>query len=157
MLIPFPCSNAVYEARMRTALDRAQRSGVTQVAFGDLFLEDVRAYRVRLLDGSGLEPVFPVWCSAAETPALARTMVAAGLHAVVTCVDPRQCPEAFAGRAFDAALFADLPATVDPCGERGEFHTFCDAGPMFAHPIPVRAGDVVQRDGFCFADLVPAS
>ena len=153
--LPFPCSNADYESRMRAAISRAREEGVTQVAFGDLFLQDVREYRVRMLSGTGLEPLFPLWCSAAQTPALARTMLTSGLRAVLTCVDPRQIQERFAGRLFDAALLAELPDGVDPCGERGEFHTFCFAGPMFDRSISVRVGETVSRDGFCFTDLVP--
>lgn len=153
--LPFPCSNADYESRMRAAISRAREEGVTQVAFGDLFLQDVREYRVRMLSGTGLEPLFPLWCSAAQTPPLARTMLTSGLRAVLTCVDPKQIQEAFAGRFFDAALLAELPDGVDPCGERGEFHTFCFAGPMFDRSISVRVGETVSRDGFCFTDLVP--
>jgi uncharacterized protein (TIGR00290 family) len=155
--LPFPCSNADYEGRMGAVIDRAREEGVTHIAFGDLFLRDVREYRVRMLCGTGVEPVFPLWCSPAQTPALARTMLGNGLRAVLTCVDPRQLQETFAGRAFDAALLADLPDGVDPCGERGEFHTFCFAGPMFDREIGVRAGETVSRDGFCFTDLVPVA
>lgn len=153
--LPFPCSNADYETRMRAVISRAREEGVTRVAFGDLFLQDVREYRVRMLSDTGVEPLFPLWCSAAQTPDLARTMLRNGLRAVLTCVDPRQLQEAFAGRSFDAALLAELPDGVDPCGERGEFHTFCFAGPMFDYPIGVRVGETVSRDGFCFTDLVP--
>jgi uncharacterized protein (TIGR00290 family) len=155
VLLPWPCSNAAYEERMRAALARARAAGVTHVAFGDLFLEDIRDYRLRLLAGTGLEPLFPLWCSPAETPALARRMIAAGVRAVLTCVDPARLPASFAGRRYDAALLAELPAGVDPCAERGEFHTFCYAGPMFSAEIPVDVGGSVTRDGFCFADLVP--
>jgi uncharacterized protein (TIGR00290 family) len=154
--LPSPCSNADYEGRMASLITRARREGVKYVAFGDLFLEDVREYRVRMLSGTGVEPLFPLWCSPAQTPALARTMLRNGLRAVLTCVDPGQLHEAFAGRFFDAALLAALPRGVDPCGERGEFHTFCFAGPMFDREIGVRVGETVSRDGFCFADLVPA-
>jgi diphthamide synthase (EF-2-diphthine--ammonia ligase) len=153
--LPWPCTNAVYEERMRAALARARAAGVTHVAFGDLFLEDIRDYRLRLLAGTGLEPLFPLWCTPAETPALARRMIAAGVRAVLACVDPRQLAPAFAGRRYDAALLAELPPGVDPCAERGEFHTFCYAGPMFSAEIPVDVGGHVTRDGFCFADLVP--
>jgi uncharacterized protein (TIGR00290 family) len=153
--LPWPCSNEEYERRMAAALGRAREEGVTHMAFGDLFLEDVRDYRIRQLAGSGVEPLFPLWGSAADTPDLARRMLSAGLRAVLTCVDPRQLAEAFVGRRYDAALLADLPPGVDPCGERGEFHTCCLAGPMFAGEIAVQAGDVVRRDGFCFADLIP--
>jgi uncharacterized protein (TIGR00290 family) len=155
--LPFPCSNADYESRMGAVIDRAREEGVTHIAFGDLFLEDVREYRVRMLCGTGVEPVFPLWCSPTQTPALARTMLENGMRAVLTCVDPRQLRETFVGRAFDAALLADLPDGVDPCGERGEFHTFCFAGPMFDREIGVQVGETVSRDGFCFTDLVPVA
>jgi uncharacterized protein (TIGR00290 family) len=152
--LPHPCPNEEYEARMRALIARAQAAGVTHMAFGDLFLEDVRAYRERMLAGSGIEPVFPLWGS--DTRALAREMVAGGLRAVLTCVDPRKLDGAFAGRAFDAQLLADLPPGVDPCGENGEFHSFCFAGPMFRHTIDIDVGERVERDGFLFADLTPA-
>lgn len=154
VLLPWPCSNEVYEARMAAAVAEARAEGITYMAFGDLFLEDVRDYRVRKLAGSGIEPLFPVWGSPADTPALAREMLAAGLQAVLTCVDPRQLDGGFVGRRYHASLLADLPPGVDPCGEKGEFHTFCFAGPMFSRLIPVRTGEAVTRDGFCFADLV---
>lgn len=153
--LPFPCSNAEYEERMRAVVTHARQQGVTHIAFGDLFLEDVRAYRVSLLAGSGIEPLFPLWCSPADTPALARTMLHSGLRAVLTCVDPKQIAERFIGRAYDEALLAELPPTVDPCGERGEFHTFCFAGPMFDHAIAVELGQTLFRDGFYFADVLP--
>jgi len=153
--LPFPCSNAEYAERMRAVIGRARDEGVTHVAFGDLFLEDVREYRIRMLAQTGIEPLFPLWCSPGDTPALARRMLRDGLSAVLTCVDPRQLSEAFVGRLYDAALLAELPDGVDPCGERGEFHTFCFAGPMFASEIPVQTGETVSRDGFCFIDLVP--
>jgi len=154
--LPWPCSNEDYEARMRAAMERARAEGVTAVAFGDLFLQDIRAYRERQLAGSGIEPLFPLWGATADTPALAQRMLAGGLRAVLTCVDTRQLEQRFVGRAFDAALLAELPASVDPCGERGEFHTFCCAGPMFAAPIAVQAGETVVREGFAYADLLPA-
>ncbi len=156
VLLPWPCPNDEYERRMADAVSRARAEGVTHIAFGDLFLEDIRAYRIAKLAGSGVEPLFPVWASVAETPRLARDMLAAGLRAVLTCVDPRQLDPAFAGRALDEALLAELPPSVDPCGERGEFHTFCYAGPMFAKEIAIRVGETVTRDGFCFADVLPA-
>lgn len=155
--LPFPCSNGDYERRIGAVITRAREEGVTHLAFGDLFLQDVREYRVRMLSDTGVEPLFPLWRTAAQTPALARTMLGNGLRAVLTCVDPRQLQERFAGRAFDAALLADLPPEVDPCGERGEFHTFCFAGPMFDREIGVHVGETVSRDGFCFTDLVPAA
>jgi uncharacterized protein (TIGR00290 family) len=151
--LPSPCPNDVYEERMRTAIERARSEGIAHAAFGDLYLEDIRAYRVRQLAGTGIEPLFPIWTTASETPALARRMLAAGVRAVLTCVDTAQIPARLAGRAFDAALLGELPASADPCGERGEFHTFCWDGPMFAAPLALRAGETVERDGFCFADL----
>jgi uncharacterized protein (TIGR00290 family) len=154
VFLPWPCANAVYEDCLQAALARARADGVTVIAFGDLFLEDIRAYRVRQLAGSGLEPLFPLWTSENETPALAREMIAGGLQAVLTCVDPRQLDASVVGRPFDAALLDALPPGVDPCGERGEFHTFCWDGPGFAHPISIGVGDRVHRDGFVFADLL---
>ena len=153
--LPWPCPNEIYEQRFGQALARARDEGVTHIAFGDLFLEDIRAYRIRQLAGAGVEPLFPLWCAPADTPALAQRMLAAGLRAVLTCVDPRLLPMHFVGRTFDASLLRDLPASVDPCGERGEFHTFCYAGPVFTAPIGVRVGASVCRDGFWFADLEP--
>jgi uncharacterized protein (TIGR00290 family) len=152
--IPWPCPNERYEAEMARAMAEARRAGVTRVVFGDLFLEDVRAYRVARLAGTGIEPVFPLW--GRDTAALAREMLAGGLRATLTCVDPRRLDRAFAGRGYDAALLAALPAGVDPCGENGEFHTFVAAGPMLARPIAVAPGEVVEREGFVFADLAPA-
>ncbi len=155
--LPWPCSNAEYEQRMSAEIERAREKRITHVAFGDLFLEDVRDYRIRQLSGTGVEPLFPLWCSPADTPDLARRMLDGGLRAVLTCVDPRLLPEPFVGRSYDAALLADLPPDVDPCGERGEFHTFCFGAPMFAFEIAVQVGETVSRDGFCFADLVPSA
>jgi diphthamide synthase (EF-2-diphthine--ammonia ligase) len=123
------------------------------VAFGDLFLEDIRRYREQKLAGTGIDPVFPLW--ATPTDQLARQMLAGGLRARLTCVDPKQLEPRFAGREFDDALLAELPEGVDPCGERGEFHTFAYDGPMFERPVPIEAGIVVERDGFVFADLLP--
>jgi len=150
--IPWPCSNDAYEAAMSTALDRARADGITVMAFGDLFLEDVRAYREQQLAGTDIRPVFPLWQR--PTATLARDMVNGGLKARLTCVDPKQLSRTFAGRDFDLSLLDDLPASVDPCGERGEFHSFAYEGPMFQSPIPIRSGDVVERDGFVFADLL---
>jgi uncharacterized protein (TIGR00290 family) len=156
VLLPWPCSNDVYEARMEEAIKRARQDGVTHIAFGDLFLEDIRDYRERKLAGTGIEPLFPIWTTQNDTPRLAREMLAAGLQAALTCVDPKQLDARFVGRWFDADFLAELPAGVDPCGERGEFHTFCCAGPMFARPIPVMIKESSLRDGFWFADVVPA-
>lgn len=153
VMLPWPCSNLDYEQRMSVALDRAGREGITHLAFGDLFLEDVREYRVRQLTGTGIEPLFPLWGTSADTPKLARQMLEGGLRAVLTCVDPTQLSPSFVGREFNAALLADLPPGADPCGERGEFHTFCFAGPMFAGDVSVELGEIVLRDAFWFADL----
>jgi uncharacterized protein (TIGR00290 family) len=150
--LPHPCSNADYEAAMRALLERARTAAVTQMAFGDLFLDDIRAYRERQLADTGLAPIFPLWQR--PTRALAAEMIAAGVEAVLTCVDPRALPRRFAGRAFDRDLLADLPPGVDACGERGEFHTFAHAGPMFTAPVPIAVGEIVERDDFVFADLL---
>jgi uncharacterized protein (TIGR00290 family) len=150
--LPHPCPNEAYERIMAGVIERAQGEGVEAMAFGDLFLEDIRAYRERQLDGTGLEPLFPIW--GIPTHELARTMVAAGLRAHITCVDPRQLDRSFAGRIFDTDFLADLPAGVDPCGENGEFHSFATDGPMFSKRLEVQAGEVVERDGFVFADLL---
>jgi uncharacterized protein (TIGR00290 family) len=150
--IPSPCPNDVYEAAMAAAVARAVAAGITHMAFGDLFLEDIRRYREERLAGTGLTPIFPLF--GVNTTTLAREMVAGGLRARLTCVDPRVLTDTFAGRDFDASLLADLPASVDPCGERGEFHSFAYAGPMFSRPIAIQSGEVVHRDGFVFADVL---
>lgn len=152
--LPYPCANAAYERAMATLLERARDDGVTHMAFGDLFLEDIRRYREHQLANSGITPVFPLW--GVDTTALAQAMLGGGLQAIITCVDPRQLARQFVGRAFDAALLAALPAQVDPCGENGEFHTFCHAGPMFRGPIAIAAGEIIERDGFVYADVLPA-
>ena len=149
--IPFPCPNGAYEQAMAAAVRRAVEEGFTHIAFGDLFLEDIRRYRETQLAGSGLTPVFPLF--GLDTTTLAHAMVAGGLRARLTCVDPKVLDPRFVGREFDAALLDELPTAVDPCGERGEFHTFAYDGPMFARPIPVESGEVVEREGFVFADL----
>ena len=136
VMLPYPCSNEVYEERMKIAVDEASDSGVTHIAFGDLFLEEIRQYRVRLLEGTGVEPLFPIWTTLEETPNLAREMLESGLRAVLTCVDPKQLSERFVGRQFDDAFLAKLPPGVDPCGERGEFHTFCYKSPDFRSTSP---------------------
>jgi uncharacterized protein (TIGR00290 family) len=151
--IPNPCPNEAYEAAMADVLARARAQGIGAVAFGDLFLEDVRRYRERQMAGTGLDLIFPLW--GRPTAALAEEMIAGGLRAVLTCVDPRVAPAELAGRDFDRALLAVLPPGVDPCGENGEFHTFAWDGPMFGRPVRVRRGEVVTRDGFVFADLLP--
>ena len=153
--IPSPCPNEVYERAMAAAVTRAVADGFTHVAFGDLFLEDVRRYREERLAGTGLTPLFPLF--GAETRTLARAMIAAGLRARLTCVNPAILDRSFAGREFDTTLLNDLPDGVDPCGERGEVHTFAYDGPMFGGPVQIRNGVVLERDGFVFADLAPAS
>jgi len=149
--LPWPCSNEDYEARMADACRRAVLEGFDTIAFGDLFLQDIRAYRERQLASSGLTPIFPLW--GIPTAQLARDMIAGGLRARLSCVDSRQLDAAFAGRDFDAALLADLPAAVDPCGENGEFHTCVHDGPMFQAPVPVRVGEIRNVNGFVYADL----
>ena len=153
--LPWPCSNTEYEQRMGAAMEKAKADRITHIAFGDLYLEDIRDYRIRQLHGSGIEPMFPLWCSAAETPQLARSMVADGVRAVLTCVDPRQLAPEFVGRIFDAQLLDQLPPDTDPCGERGEFHSFATHGPMFERPIDVTVGAIVEQEGYRFADLLP--
>jgi diphthamide synthase (EF-2-diphthine--ammonia ligase) len=154
VMLPFPCTNDIYEGRMKTAIAEAKAAGVSHIAFGDLFLQDVRQYRVQLLEGTGIEPLFPLWGTPDDTSELARRMVASGLEAVLTCVDPRQLSERFVGRIYNKAFLADLPPGVDPCGERGEFHTFCHRCPGFQLDIPFQVGEKVQRDGFWFCDLL---
>ena len=150
--IPSPCTNEVYQARVGEAMKRAREEGVNDVVFGDLFLEDIRAYREKQLGEVSMRPHFPLW--GRPTAPLAREMIDVGIEAVLTCVDPRVLPARFAGRRFDLALLADLPPGVDPCGENGEFHSFVCAGPMFSAPIPVEVGEIVEREGFVFADVL---
>lgn len=152
--LPWPCSNVQYEQIMRGVCRRAVAEGITAIAFGDLFLEDIRAYREKQLEGSGLDPLFPVWHI--PTRQLAAEMLAAGVCAKITCVDPAKLGRSFAGRDFDLDLLESLPPAADPCGENGEFHTFVYDAPVFARPIPVETGEIVDRDGFIFADLMPA-
>ena len=151
--LPWPCSNAQYEERMRGVCQRALAEGITAIAFGDLFLQDIRDYRERQLQDTGLEPLFPVW--EIPTTKLARDMIAAGVKAKITCVDPAQVDSTFAGRDFDQDLLDSLPHGVDPCGENGEFHTFVYDAPVFSSPIAVSMGEIVERDGFVFADVLP--
>jgi uncharacterized protein (TIGR00290 family) len=151
--IPSPCSNEVYEQAMSETMARARAKGVEHVIFGDLFLEDIRAYREEKLARCGITPVFPLWGK--DTRQLAEDMIAGGLSAFLTCVDPHHLDRTFAGRRFNKELLADLPRHVDPCGENGEFHTFANAGPMFRAEVPVTVGEIVDRDGFIFADLMP--
>jgi uncharacterized protein (TIGR00290 family) len=152
--IPSPCPNDVYERAMTAAVARGVAEGFTHIAFADLFLEDIRRYREDRLAGSGLTPVFPLFDDPNRTPALAREMIAGGLRARITCVDPRQLDRSFAGREFDSRLLADLPPSVDPCGERGEFHSYAYDGPMFDRAIDIETGVTVERDGFVFTDLI---
>ena len=149
--LPWPCSNEQYEHRMRAAVSQAVSEGFTHVAFGDLFLEDVRRYREEKLAGSGLTPLFPIW--GIPTDQLAAQMVESGLRSVLTCINPKLLDRSFAGRQFNRELLDDLPAGVDKCGERGEFHSFAWDGPMFNGPIAIAVGEVVDRDGFVFADV----
>jgi uncharacterized protein (TIGR00290 family) len=149
--LPWPCSNEVYEQRMTEACNRAIAEHVDAVAFGDLFLADVRAYRETQLKPTGLEPLFPLW--EIPTDKLAREMIAGGLRAKLACIDTKQLASTFAGRDFDEALLQDLPSETDPCGERGEFHTCVYAGPMFTAPLNIEPGEIVNRDGFVFADF----
>jgi len=151
--IPFPCPNEIYERKMAVAMADAKQAGITHIVFGDLFLEDVRAYRERQLVGTGITPVFPLW--GRPTSALARDMIDAGVEARLSTVDLKKLPTSFAGRRFDNALLAALPAGADPCGENGEFHSFVSAGPMLSRKIAVKVGETVEREGFAFADLLP--
>lgn len=153
--LPWPCSNDDYERIMAGVCRDAAAQGIDTIAFGDLFLADIRAYRERQLAGTGLAPMFPLW--ELPTDRLARDMIGGGLRARLTCIDPKILPRDFAGREFDDALLDDLPKNVDPCGENGEFHSFVYAGPMFREPIAIRSGEIVDRDGFTFADLLPSS
>ena len=153
--IPSPCPNEIYEREMARVLGEVQQLGVTAVVFGDLFLEDLRRYREAKLAEIGMRGIFPLWMR--DTAILAREMIELGIRATLTCIDPKKLDRSFAGRSFDAALLGDLPADVDPCGENGEFHTFAWAGPMFSRPIPIVVGEVVERDGFVFADVLPAA
>jgi len=153
--LPWPCSNERYESLMAEACRAALADGFDAIVFGDLFLRDVRAYRERALAGTGLEPLFPLW--EMPTRELAREMIRGGLRARITCIDKKSLDASFAGREFDEAMLADLPAQADPCGENGEFHTFAYAGPMFSRAIPVTAGELRDADGFVFADLLPAA
>ncbi|MGD9803794.1 MAG: ATP-binding protein [Hyphomicrobiaceae bacterium] len=150
--IPNPCPNEVYEARMAAFVGEAQSLGIEAIAFGDLFLEDIRNYREQRLIGTGITTHFPLW--GRNTSELAQEMISSGVRARIACLDPRQLDRRFIGRDFDAALLSELPASVDPCGERGEFHTFAYAGPMFSEPIPIEFGEIVERDGFLFEDLM---
>jgi uncharacterized protein (TIGR00290 family) len=150
--LPFPCGNDVYEERLRAAIGAAQAEGIEGIAFGDLFLADVRQYRERMMEDTGIAPLFPLW--GRPTAELAREMTGGGLRAQITCVDPRCLPAALAGREYDSDFLKDLPAGVDPCGENGEFHSFAFDGPMFRCPVKFAIGETVERDGFIFTDLL---
>src|SRR5262245_23380989 len=152
--IPYPCPNEIYERKMIEAMASARTSGVTHVIFGDLFLEDVRAYRERQLSGTGIAPVFPLW--GRPTRALAYNMITAGTEAYICTVDLKKLPASFAGRRFDRVLLDALPANIDPCGENGEFHSFVSAGPMLSRKLALHTGETVERDGFAYTDLFPA-
>jgi uncharacterized protein (TIGR00290 family) len=152
--LPWSCSNQQYEAAMRDACAAAVGQGIEAMAFGDLYLEDVRRYREERLAGTGITPIFPLW--GRETHALVHEMLDGGLRARITCIDPRKLPSSFAGRELDAALLAELPPGTDPCAENGEFHTCAYAGPIFAEPIPLVPGVIEQHDGFVFADFTLA-
>ena len=151
--IPIKASNAIYEAAMHELLFRYQARGVSRVVFGDLFLEDIRRYRETNLAKLNMRGLFPLWLK--DTQQLARDFIAAGFRAILVCIDPRQIDPAFCGREFDASLLAELPASADPCGEKGEFHTFVYDGPIFRQPIPLHKGKVIEREGFWFCDLLP--
>jgi uncharacterized protein (TIGR00290 family) len=152
--IPWPCSNADYELAMKQVCDKALAEGISAIAFGDLFLTDVRAYRERQLKDTGLQPLFPLW--GLPTKALAQEMISTGLRAKLVCVDPRQISANFIGRDFDHKFLSEIPAGVDPCGENGEFHSFVHAGPMFSRDLSIVTGENVERDGFWFCDVLPA-
>jgi len=153
--IPYPCSNAEYEKIMSQFVERAKIDNIEYFAFGDLFLEDVRNYREEKLKGSGIKPIFPIW--GIPTDKLSREMISSGLRTVITCVNPKQIPKEFVGREFDESFLDSLPETIDPCGENGEFHSFVFDGPMFKEPIEIFMGDIVHRDDFVFADVLPKS
>ena len=153
VFLPWPCPNDAYETAMEAAIERAKRAAITHIAFGDLFLDDVRAYREERMAAAGMAPLFPLW--GRDTAVLAGDMVRGGVRATVVCVDPAQMDQSLCGREFDASFLEALPAEVDPCGERGEFHTFAWDGPAFTAPVFVEQGEIVRRDGFVFADLRP--
>ena len=152
--IPYPCPNDIYERKMAEAIAAARASGVTHMVFGDLFLEDVRAYRERQLSGTGIVPVFPLW--GRLTRSLADDMIDAGTEAHICTVDLKKLPASFAGRRFDRVLLEALPSGIDPCGENGEFHSFVSGGPMLSRKVAVKTGETVERDGFAYTDLLPA-
>ena len=152
--IPHPCTNDIYEAKMRQLIDSAKKVGVECIAFGDLYLEDIRAYRERQFENTGIEPVFPLW--GLSTKKLAEDIIQSGFKAILTCVDPKQLDGDFSGRKFDKKFLDSLPDKVDPCGENGEFHTFVYDGPIFSSAIPINTGEKLEREGFIFCDILPA-
>ncbi len=151
--IPNPCPNEVYEKRMGDFIEQTKADGIEAMAFGDLFLEDIRDYRIKNLEGTGIKPVFPLWLE--DTSELAQKMIEGGLKTHISCVDSRQLDGSFSGRLFDKSFLEDLPDNVDPCGENGEFHSVVSAGPMFQHEISVERGETVDREGFIFTDFIP--
>lgn len=151
--VPYPCPNAVYEQKMSTFLTSYKCKGLTHVIFGDLFLEDVRRYREEKLSQIGITAVFPLWKE--NTSKMARSMLKLGFRAVVTCVDMKKLDPTFAGRYYDESFLDELPSSVDPCGENGEFHTFVIDGPIFKNRIEITVGKSVMRDGFQFVDILP--
>lgn len=153
--LPFPCSNEVYEERMRALIAAAHADGIEAISFGDLYLTDVRQYRERMMEGTGIAPLFPLW--GRPTAELAREMIAGGLRARITCIDPRCLPASLAGREYNSDFLEALPRGVDPCGENGEFHSFAFDGPMFSRPVGFTVGETVERDGFIFTDLAPVN
>ena len=153
--LPWPCSNEIYEQRFRAVIQRAENEEISQFAFGDLFLADVRNYREQMFRNTSVEPTFPIWGTEDDTSRLAQAMIHEGFRSILTCVDLKKLPETDSGRELDEKLLADLPDSVDRCGERGEFHTFCYAGPIFERPIGFRIGDErIEREGFLFTDLI---
>ena len=153
VMLPNPCPNGIYEARMEEAFGRLRAEGVRHLIYGDLFLEDIRAYRLKQMEAAGMQAIFPLW--GRDTGGLAKAMIASGLKARVACIDTRRLDRSFAGRVFDDNFLRDLPAGIDPCGENGEFHTVVTAGPIFAAPIATSVGEIVERDGFAYADVIP--
>ncbi|GAC1655509.1 MAG: ATPase [Acidobacteriaceae bacterium] len=151
--LPWPCCNQQYESAMSVAVSRAQREGVEGIAFGDLYLTEIRAYRERQMQGTGIEALFPVWTTEGETHALAQQMLECGLRAKIGCLDARVLDRKFAGRDFDQRFLSELPESVDRCGERGEFHTIAYSGPMFAHALDLTEGETVDREGFVYTDF----
>ncbi|MBN9077022.1 MAG: ATP-binding protein [Rhizobiales bacterium 65-79] len=153
VMLPSPCPNAIYEARMEEAFGGLGAEDVRHIVYGDLFLEDIRAYRLKQMERAGMQAIFPLW--GRDTGELAREMIASGLEARVACIDTKKLDPSFAGRAFDVSFLRDLPAGIDPCGENGEFHTVVTAGPIFAAPIATSVGEIVERDSFAYADVIP--